>query len=171
MVNRHDGMRQLVLGLHRVASSRQPLRVRFHRDICTEEEPIAHQLIREGHHLAVLINRWLSDADVVTKRLGHFLLAIKANQQWHKEANLLILSRFGLEISSSQDVECLVLSTHFNVGFDCDRVVALRKRIEELVQGNRRTGIPALAEIITRQHLRHRHLAGELDEIGKGELS
>ena len=84
---------------------------------------------------------------------------------------MLILSRFGLEISPGEDVECLVLATHFDVGFDCDRVVALGQRVEELVQGNRRAGIPALAEIITRQHLRDRHLAGELYEIGKGQLS
>ena len=84
---------------------------------------------------------------------------------------MLILTTFSLEIASGEDVECLVLATHFDVGFDCDRVVTLCERIEELMKGNRRAGIPALAEIITCQHLRNRHLAGELDEIGKGQLS
>src|SRR6516164_7292670 len=68
-----------------------------------------------------------------------------------------------LQLAPDEQVEFLIRSSQLDVGLQRDRVVALRKRIEELVHGDRLSFAVARGEVLALEHARHGVLRSELD--------
>src|SRR5260370_18343002 len=61
-----------------------------------------HQFVRDGHHLAEHFAGRLGDTDVVTETLGHFALAIEANEDRHSKRHLPSQAVLPLDVTSHQ---------------------------------------------------------------------
>ena len=70
-----------------------------------------------------------------------------------------------------QQIEFLVGAAQLHVRPQRDRVVALRQRIEELVDGDGLAGLVALGEVVALEHARHGVVRRELHDLGRGELA
>jgi hypothetical protein len=57
-----------------------------------------------------------------------------------------------LQLPPDKEVESLVGASEFNIRLHCDRVIALAKRVEQLVNGDRLTTTVALGKIIALEH-------------------
>ena len=111
------------------------------------------------------------DADVVAEGLGHLVDAIEALEQRHRHHDLRLLAVGLLQRAPDQQVELLVGAAELHVRLHRHRVVALRERVEELVDGDRLAGLVALGEVIALEHARHRVVRGQLHDLGGGEAA
>src|SRR5258705_7545301 len=107
-----------------------------------------HQLVRNRHQLPENSLRRLVDPDIVTQGFRHFLRAVQALEERHRENALLRLAVVLLQLASDQEIELLVRSSELDVGFHRDRIVALHERIEKLVDCDRLAGGIALGEVV-----------------------
>ncbi len=92
-----------------------------------------HELIGDGHELAKDFARRLGDADVVAEALGHFALAVEADEDRHGERYFGGQAVLALDVAVDQNIEFLLGGADLDVGFEGDRVVGGEQRIEELV--------------------------------------
>ena len=122
-----------------------------------------HQLVGDRHQLAEHLVRRLGDADVVVERLRHLVDAVEPFEQRQRQDALRLLAVVPLQLAADQEVELLVGAAELDVGLQRDRVVALRERVEKLVDRDRLAALVALGEIVALEHARHRVLRGEPD--------
>jgi len=70
--------------------------------------------------------------------LDHLVFAVEALEQRHRHADLRELARVQFDTAAHQQVEELIGTAEFHVGFERDGIVRLRDRIEKLVHRDRR---------------------------------
>ena len=75
-----------------------------------------------------------------------------------------------LQFTPHQQVEALIGSAQLDVGLHRHRVVALNKRVEELVNGDGLIAAITLGKVVPLQHARHRLMRGEANHVGGAEL-
>ena len=75
-----------------------------------------------------------------------------------------------LQLAPHEQVELLISTAKFDVGFQFDRIPSLYKWVEKLVDGDGLAATVTLAEIIPLQHASHRVPGRQLDHAGSTEL-
>src|SRR5262249_35454829 len=128
-----------------------------------------HQLVGDRHELAEHLARRLGNADIVVQRLRHLVDAVEAFEQWQRQNALRLLAVMALQLAAHQQIELLIGAPELDVRLERHRVVALRQRIEELVDGD---GLPlavALREVLALEHPRDGVLGGEADNAIRSE--
>jgi hypothetical protein len=83
-----------------------------------EKHPVLpHELVANGHELAVHFGWRLVDADGVAEGLGHLLHAVEAFEDRRHEDDLRLLAVVALQLAAHQEVEFLVRAAEFDIGF------------------------------------------------------
>ena len=67
-----------------------------------------HQFVGDGHDFAEHVGGRLGDADVVAEALGHFALAVEANENGHGENGLARETVFALDFAVNEEIEFLL---------------------------------------------------------------
>ena len=110
------------------------------------------------------------DADGVAVRLRHLLHTVEAFDDRRHQDDLGLLAVAALQLASGNEVEFLVGAAQLNVGFEGDRVVALRQRVEQLVQGDGLFFLETLVELVALEHLRDGEVRGEADHALEAKI-
>ena len=74
-----------------------------------------------------------------------------------------------LQLAADLQVEPLIRAAQLDIGLQRDRIVALRERIEQLVQRDGLFFLEALVELLALQHLRDGEMRGEADDALEAE--
>jgi hypothetical protein len=102
----------------------------------------------------------------LAERLRHFVHAVGALEQRHRQHDLRRLTHVFLQLPTDQQIELLVGAAEFDIGLQRDRVIALDERVEEFVDRDRLSTFIALVEIVAFEHARDRVLRRQFDHIG-----
>ena len=84
-----------------------------------------------------------------------------------READLRLLSRSLLQRAAHEQVERLVRPAQLDVRFQVDRVLALRERVQKLVERDRLAAAVAVLEVVALQHARHGDVGRQPDHVGE----
>ena len=136
--------------LYRAAASVNLVR----RQIGQQRVVLPHQLVGDRHQLAEHLRRRVRHADVVAGALGHLLDAIQPLEQRRRHHDLRFEAVGRHEVAADVEVEELIGAAELDVSLQEDRVVRLGERVEELVERDRLTGLEALLEVASFEHLR-----------------
>jgi hypothetical protein len=109
--------------------------------------------VQYRHELAVHLLGRLVDADGVAVRLGHFLHAVEAFDDRRHQDDLGFLAVTALQLASGDEVELLIGTAELDVGLKRDGVVALGKRVEQLVQSDGLLFLESLVKLVALEHL------------------
>jgi hypothetical protein len=107
--------------------------------------------------------RAAQDADRVPSDFDIFSTP-SSPQQGDRRDDLGLEPLIAHEVPPDEEIEELVRAAELDIGLEGHRVVSLRQRIEELVEGDRLARGPALLEIVALEDPRHRDLRGETNE-------
>ena len=136
-----------------------------------QQRPVApHQVIGDGHQLAVHLLRRLVDSDGIVERLRHFLHAIETFDDGHHQDNLRRLAGLALQFAAHEKIEFLIGAAQFHIRFQRDGIVALRQRIQHFVQRDGLFGLKALVKVVAFQHLRDGEFGSQTDDAFKAKL-
>src|SRR5580704_3667101 len=130
-----------------------------------------HHLVRDAHHFAVHLQWRLVDADGVAQRLRHFLYAVQAFENRRGQHHLRFMAVGTLQFAANEQVKCLIGAAEFYVGFECDGVVALDKRVEQFVYQDRFLVLKSFVEVFAFEKLRDGILRHQANELIGGELA
>ena len=168
MVTRDNPYAQVGFDFHRMALAGRNFfanRLYFlQRNVGEKFDVAEHEVVGYRHDFAELLVRRFIDTDVVTEGLAHLLHAVEAFQKRHRQDDLLLLSVFPLQFAADKQVESLVCTSEFDIGFERDRVVSLHKRIQEFVHRNRQLILQTIGEIFTLENPGDRVFTGEANE-------
>jgi hypothetical protein len=137
------------------------------RHVGRQLEVAGDEVVGDREGLAVDLLRRVGDGDVVVERLRHLLHAVGALEDGHAEGDLRLEAGGLLEAAPDEQVEKLVRAAELDVRLDHHRVVALRQRVEELVDRDRLAALVSLLEVVPLEHARDGVAAGELDHVGE----
>src|SRR5581483_7408695 len=141
------------------------------REVRRPLEVVRHERVIDGHDLTEDLVRRVGQPDARPRlRLAH-LLAVEALEEGHDEDLLGPLPELGLQLAAGEDVEELVGAAHLDVGLDRDGVVCLEKRVQQVLDGDGRLLLHALAELLALEHLLRGELRREVDDVPKAEPS
>ena len=129
-----------------------------------------HQVVGDGHDFAEHVGGRLGDADVVAEALGHFALAVEADEDGHGENGLAGEAVLALDFAVDEEIEFLLGGTEFDVGFQGDGVVGGEERVEEFVDGDGVAFVETLAEVFAFEHAGETIVRAEADDGFGGEL-
>src|SRR6185312_7801130 len=138
----HDRAREELLGLHWMRGRvRHDLRDAGALDVGREHEKALQNVVRQRHHLAVLIVGRIAHADVVAGRLRHPGFAIEPDEDWQGDGHVWLLAGVLLDFAAGHEVEELLGAADLHVAFEREGVVALHERVQEFVQVDRLASI------------------------------
>ena len=126
-----------------------------------------HQIVADGHDLAEHVSRHIFERHIVADALAHFLHAIRALEQRHRDDDLWFLSVISLQFSPHQEVEFLVGASQFDIGLQRHGIISLHERIQEFMNADRLLFLEALMKIIPLHHARDPIVRGQLDEVAR----
>src|SRR5438874_2159933 len=86
---------------------REPRRT-IKRPVGQQLEPVGHEFVGDAHDLGELRGSRLADADIVSEALTHFLHAVGAAEDRHRDADLWLLAGVLLEPPADHKVEELL---------------------------------------------------------------
>ena len=133
-----------------------------------------HQSIGQRHDFAEHITGGIGDADVVPLALGHFHMAVRADEQrcddHHLPGQRITGVFFLLKFSAYQIVEQLIAAPHFHIGVDADAVPALQERVENFMEPDVDAIFVAGGEVFAGQDLSHGFSGGQLDDLHEVHL-
>ena len=116
----------------RARASARPARRRASGLSSRERVVVRHQVVGDAHDLPEHLARWIRDADVVADGLAHLHGAVGADEERGGEDALGSLAVVLHHVAPHEQVVELVRAAELDVGVDCDRVVGLHERVEEL---------------------------------------
>jgi hypothetical protein len=134
-----------------------------------ELEIAPHQHVGDRHQLAEHLRRRFGDADVVVERLRHLVDAVQSFEQRQRQDALRLLTVMALQLAPDEQVEFLVRAAQLDVGLQRDGVVALRERIQELVNGDWLLFRVPFREVVALEHPRDRVFRGQADHAIRAE--
>ncbi len=95
------------------------------------------------------------DADGIPERLRHFLYTVEAFEDWGGQRHLRFLPIGALQFAAHQQIEPLVRTPEFYIGFERDRVISLDQRVKQFVHGNGLLVLKPFVEVLALQQLRN----------------
>ena len=75
-----------------------------------------------------------------------------------------------LQIAAAHQIELLVRAAKLDIAFQSDGIITLRDGVHEFVQGDGLFVLKALMKVLAFEHLGHRELREQFDEVIVGEL-
>lgn len=150
-------------------AARKECLVLFLWNTCAALEVGGHEIIANGHDLAVHVLRRVCEIDAVVVRLTHFA-SIRSFEELQSEDELLALAEDLLEMTPTEHVEFLVTAAEFTIDIEDDGVVADEEGVKEFVYVNRFPLLLAPGEHLPLRNLLYREVARELHEECWGEL-
>lgn len=125
---------------------------------------------RNAHHLAEHLIGAFRDADVVVLGLAHFVDAVQAHQQRHRQDALRFLPVLTLQFAADEQVKALIGTAEFQIGMKRHRVVTLHQGVNQFMYGNRKLFGETLGKVVTLKQSSHRIAAGKLNKARGTQL-
>src|SRR6185437_1864505 len=105
------------------------------------------------------------DGKIMHAELKIGLHAVGAFQDRHRKDNLRLLPVIFLQHASHQQIEFLVGTAQFHIGFQSDGIITLANGIEQLMNGDGLLFLEALVKLLALQHLRHGKFRRQPDKV------